>query len=121
MLFFSRAVYIRRRCGSKQLSSSIYLTEAEPFLELYAKRSLENQTLIGSAGYLVRAEDFLAIVDGDINEEGDLDPEGAAAPPSHSPIVMDTVPKDDGLIIFFPGKELLYELDVVFVSDAVSV
>lgn len=106
MLFFSRAVYIRRRCGSKQLSSSIYLTEAEPFLELYAKRSLENQNLIGSAGNLVRAEDFLAIVDGDINEEGDLDPEGAAAPPSHSPIVMDTVPKDDGLIIFFPGKEL---------------
>ncbi|XXG44458.1 hypothetical protein AAC387_Pa01g4255 [Persea americana] len=97
------AVYIRRRCGNKQLSSSIYLSEAEPFLEQYAKRSLENQALIGSAGNLVRTEDFLAIVEGGRDEEGDLDPAGAAPPLSHSPTVMDTVPKDDGLIIFFPG------------------
>uniref|UniRef100_A0A1J3K968 Uncharacterized protein n=1 Tax=Noccaea caerulescens TaxID=107243 RepID=A0A1J3K968_NOCCA len=66
------AAYIRRKCGNKQLSSSIYLSEAEPFLEQYAKRSPKNQVLIGSAGNLVRSEDFLAIVDGDLDEEGDL-------------------------------------------------
>ncbi|CAI9302016.1 unnamed protein product [Lactuca saligna] len=30
------AVYVRRKYGNKQLSSSIYLSEAEPFLEQYA-------------------------------------------------------------------------------------
>lgn len=103
------------------MSSSIYLSEAEPFLEQYAKRSLENQALIGSAGNLVRAEDFMAIVEGGRDEEGDLDPEGAAPPLSHSPTVMDTVPKDDGLIIFFPGKVLIYEVVVNFLSDAVPI
>ncbi|XP_058108082.1 tRNA ligase 1 isoform X2 [Magnolia sinica] len=97
------AVYIRRKCGNKQLSSSIYLTEAEPFLEQYAKRSLENQALIGSAGNLVKAEDFLAIVEGGRDEEGDLDPERVAAPLSPSPTVLDRVPKNEGLIVFFPG------------------
>lgn len=29
-------MYIRRKYGNKQLSSSIYLSEAEPFLEQYA-------------------------------------------------------------------------------------
>lgn len=103
------------------MSSSIYLSEAEPFLEQYAKRSLENQALIGSAGNLVRTEDFLAIVEGGRDEEGDLDPAGAAPPLSHSPTVMDTVPKDDGLIIFFPGKVLICEVVVNFLSDAVPV
>ncbi|CAI9293835.1 unnamed protein product [Lactuca saligna] len=32
----TQAVYIRRKYGNKQLSSSIYLSEAEPFLEQYA-------------------------------------------------------------------------------------
>ncbi|KAF8395227.1 hypothetical protein HHK36_019169 [Tetracentron sinense] len=96
------AVYIRRKCGNKQLSSSIYLSEAEPFLEQYAKRSPENQALIGSAGNLVRAENFLAIVGGK-DEEGDLDTERDVAPSSPSSTVRDTVLKNEGLIVFFPG------------------
>ncbi|KAJ6425526.1 hypothetical protein OIU84_026158 [Salix udensis] len=64
------AVYIRRKYGNKQLSSSIYLTEAEPFLEQYASRSPENQDLIGSAGSFVRAEDYMAIIEGGRDEEG---------------------------------------------------
>ncbi|KAI8573733.1 hypothetical protein RHMOL_Rhmol01G0299200 [Rhododendron molle] len=60
------AVYIQRKYGKKALSSSTYLSEAEPFLEQYAKRSQQNQALIGSAGNLVSAEDFMAIVEGGI-------------------------------------------------------
>ncbi|KAG1368834.1 tRNA ligase 1 [Cocos nucifera] len=97
------AVYIRRKYGNKQLSSSTYLTEAEPFLEQYARRSLQNQVLVGSAGNLVRAESFLAIIEGDRDEEGDLHPEGDVAPLSPTPTVKDAVPKDEGLIVFFPG------------------
>ncbi|XP_019448698.1 PREDICTED: uncharacterized protein LOC109351630 isoform X3 [Lupinus angustifolius] len=97
------AVYIRRKCGNKQLSSSIYLSEAEPFLEQFAKRSPQNQTLIGSAGNLVRTEDFLAIVNGGEDEEGDLATEREIAPPGPSVSVKDTVPKNEGLIVFFPG------------------
>nr|GEU94686.1 tRNA ligase 1 [Tanacetum cinerariifolium] len=93
------AVYIRRKCGHKQLSSSIYLSEAEPFLEQYAKRSPENQALIGCAGDLVRTEDFLAIVEGGRDEEGDL--EDKVLEPS-SP-GLDSVQKKEGLIVFFPG------------------
>ncbi|XP_022964893.1 tRNA ligase 1 isoform X1 [Cucurbita moschata] len=96
------AVYLRRKYGNKQLSSSIYLSEAEPFLEQYAKRSPQNQALIGSAGNLVRAEDFLAVVEEGMDEEGDLQKEDAA--PS-SPMLSrkDVVPKAEGLIVFFPG------------------
>lgn len=86
------------------MSSSIYLTEAEPFLEQYARRSPENQVLIGSAGNLVRSEDFLAIVESGRDEEGDLEKERDATPAIPSPTVMDTIPKDEGLIVFFPGK-----------------
>ncbi|XP_073004035.1 tRNA ligase 1 isoform X1 [Typha latifolia] len=97
------AVYIRRKYGNKQLSSSTYLNEAEPFLEQYAKRSPENQVLVGSAGNLVRAENFLAIILGDRDEEGDLQPEKEVSPVSPAPAARDVVPKDEGLIIFFPG------------------
>ncbi|XVE59773.1 hypothetical protein DITRI_Ditri05aG0074000 [Diplodiscus trichospermus] len=97
------AVYIRRKCGNKQLSSAVYLSEAEPFLEQYAKRSLENESLIGSAGNLVRTEDFLAVIEGGRDEEGDLATEQEAAAASLSPSVKDTIQKDEGLIVFFPG------------------
>ncbi|KAJ4978283.1 hypothetical protein NE237_009063 [Protea cynaroides] len=97
------AAYIRRKYGNKQLSASIYLSEAEPFLEQYAKRSPENQVLIGAAGNFVRAEDFLAIIEGGRDEEGDLDVERDIAPSSPSRAVKDTVPKAEGLIVFFPG------------------
>lgn len=113
MRLIYRAVYIRRKCGNKQLSSSIYLSEAEPFLEQYAKRSPENQALIGSAGNFIRAEDFLAIVEGGRDEEGDLDPEREIAP-STPLTIKDTVSKDDGLIVFFPGITLSNSLSPFF-------
>jgi len=99
-------VFIRRKYGHKQLSQSTFLSEAEPFLEQYAKRSPQNQTLIGSAGNLVIAEDFLAIVEGGMDEEGDLETERELAPSSPSPSEKDIVPKKEGLIVFFPGKNI---------------
>ncbi|CAN1281665.1 tRNA ligase 1 [Linum perenne] len=102
-LLVFRAIHIRRKCGRKQLSSSIYLSEAEPFLEQYAKRSPANQALIGSAGSLVRAEDFMAIIEGGRDEEGDIDREREVEPPSPNSSVKEAVHKDEGLIIFFPG------------------
>lgn len=99
-----RAVYIRRKCGNKQLSSSTYLSEAEPFLEQFAKRSPQNQVLVGSAGNLVRTEDFLAIVEGGVDEEGDLLAEREITLPGPNISVKDTVPKYEGLIVFFPGN-----------------
>ncbi|KAL5711284.1 hypothetical protein ACHQM5_021757 [Ranunculus cassubicifolius] len=96
------ATYIRRKCGNKPLSSSIYLTEVEPFLEQYAKRSPENQFLIGSAGDFVRAEDFLAIIEGGRDEEGDLETQ-RETPSSPTPTVTDRASKDEGMIVFFPG------------------
>ncbi|GMH07895.1 hypothetical protein Nepgr_009735 [Nepenthes gracilis] len=96
------AMYICRKCGHKQLRSEIYLSEAEPFLEQYAKRSAGNQALIGSAGNLVRSEDFLAIVEG-VDEEGDLEREHEIAPSSPIPIIKETVPKHKSIIVFFPG------------------
>ncbi|KAL6189546.1 hypothetical protein ACLB2K_040933 [Fragaria x ananassa] len=95
------AVYIKRKCRKKQLSSSVYLSEAEPFLEQYAKCSPHNQALIGSAGNLVMAENFMAIVEGGRDEEGDLEEESVPSSPSAS--VADTMPKAEGLIVFFPG------------------
>lgn len=103
ILYIFRAVYIRRKYGNKQLSSSTYLSEAEPFLEQYAKRSPQNQVLIGSAGSFVTAEDFLAIIEGGRDEEGDLEREWEVAPSSPGPYVKDSVPRDEGLIVFFPG------------------
>ncbi|KAJ4813012.1 RNA ligase isoform 1 [Rhynchospora pubera] len=95
------ATYITRKYGHKQLSSSTYLSEAEPFLERYAKRSPENQALIGAAGNLVSSENFLALIEGDKDEEGDLQRDQGAGPSSSkSP---DSVTQDQGLIVFFPG------------------
>ncbi|KAK1429516.1 hypothetical protein QVD17_11725 [Tagetes erecta] len=94
------AVYIKRKCGNRQLSSSTYLSEAEPFLEQYAKRSPENQALIGCAGDLIRTEDFLAIVGVGGDEEGDLEVEKILEPSSPS---RDSIQKKEGLIVFFPG------------------
>ncbi|XP_010253547.1 PREDICTED: uncharacterized protein LOC104594775 [Nelumbo nucifera] len=96
------AIYIRKKCGNKEPSSSMYLSEAEPFLEQYAKRSPLNQSLIGSAGNLIRAEDFLAIIGGR-DEEGDLDREQETTPSSPGATVKDIAPKREGLIVFFPG------------------
>lgn len=98
-----RAAHIIRKRGNNQLSSSVYLSEAEPFLKQYAERSPENQVLIGSAGNIVRAEDFLAIVDGDLDEEGDLVKKEKVTPATPEPAMQDAVQKNEGLIVFFPG------------------
>ncbi|XP_063937149.1 tRNA ligase 1 isoform X2 [Daucus carota subsp. sativus] len=90
------ACYARRKYGNETLSGPMYLTEVEPFLENYAKRSRKNRALIGSAGNLVKAEDFLAIVDSGENEVGEVE----TANPS---VVKDSVGKGEGLIVFFPG------------------
>ncbi|KAL3850759.1 hypothetical protein ACJIZ3_012641 [Penstemon smallii] len=97
------AVYIRRKMGHKQLSSSTYLSEAEPFLEQYANRTPQNQALVGSAGSLVRVEDFLAIVEAGRDEEGDLEPERETTPSKPTSMVKEAIRKDEGLIVFFPG------------------
>lgn len=76
------------------------MSEAEPFLEQYAKRSPENQALIGCAGELVRTEDFLAIVEGGRDEDGDFETDKVLEPSSPTP---DAVQKKEGLIVFFPG------------------
>ncbi|KAL6185049.1 hypothetical protein ACLB2K_041184 [Fragaria x ananassa] len=47
------------------------------------------------------AENFMAIVEGGRDEEGDLEKESVPSSPSAS--VADTMPKADGLIVFFPG------------------
>lgn len=97
------AVYILGKYKNKKLSSSIYLSEAEPFLEQYAKRSPENMALIGSAGNFVKAEDFMAIVGEGQDEEGDLEKEKEQTPVSPTNVARDTMPKQEGLIVFFPG------------------
>ncbi|KAG0542028.1 hypothetical protein BDA96_02G067700 [Sorghum bicolor] len=97
------AVFIRRKYGNKPLSSSTYLSEAEPFLEQYAKRSPANQALIGAAGNLVQTGNFLAVLDAERDEEGDLRADHGAAPSSPVSTSVDVVPKTEGLIVFFPG------------------
>uniref|UniRef100_M8ASH2 tRNA ligase phosphodiesterase domain-containing protein n=1 Tax=Aegilops tauschii TaxID=37682 RepID=M8ASH2_AEGTA len=68
------AVYITSKCGNKPPSCSEYLSEAEPFLEQYAKA---NQDLIGAPGDLVQ--------------------------PSSPTTSLNGVSKPEGLIVFFPG------------------
>lgn len=55
--------------------------------------------MVGAAGNLVSSENFLAIIEGDKDEEGDLHLDVA----SPTPASLDRVPKDEGLIVFFPG------------------
>jgi hypothetical protein len=72
LVFQNRAIYIREKYGNKQLSSSIYLnvenfkrkylSEAEPFLEQYAKRSPANLALIRAAGDMVQTENVFSIL-----------------------------------------------------------
>ncbi|KAH9622860.1 hypothetical protein KSS87_012910 [Heliosperma pusillum] len=95
------AVYIRRKCGHRQLKSDVYLSEAEPFLEQYAKRSPANQVLVGAAGNLVNSEEFLAIV-GDMDEENDLNRDHEMESAVSSLSTSETLQKN-GLVVFFPG------------------
>ncbi|KAL5701474.1 hypothetical protein ACHQM5_026804 [Ranunculus cassubicifolius] len=96
------ASYIMEKCKNNKIEASEYLNEAEPFLEQYAKRCPQNQVLIGSAGDFVRAEDILSIIEGGMDEEGDLGKEQATTASVNSS-AMNSAPKDEGLIVFFPG------------------
>lgn len=60
--------------------------------------------MIGAAGDLVQTENFLAILEAERDEEGNLQPESGAAPSSPTSTSLDVVPKTEGLIVFFPGK-----------------
>jgi hypothetical protein len=111
----NRATYIRGKYDNESLSSSIYVTvgnlerkylsEAEPFLEQYAKSSPANLALVRAAGDMVQTEKFLAILDAqrDKDKEDDFQPECGAAPSSPT-ASLDVVSKTEGLIVFFPGK-----------------
>ncbi|XP_009784921.2 tRNA ligase 1-like [Nicotiana sylvestris] len=96
------AVYICTHYRKKSLSSWTYLSEAEPFLEQYAKRSPQNQALIGSAGNFVEVEDIMATVEGQ-DVDGGLKSEKDIAPSSPNISTKDMVAENDGLIVFFPG------------------
>ncbi|CAI9280940.1 unnamed protein product [Lactuca saligna] len=52
----TQAVYIRRKYGNKQLSSSIYLSEAEPFLEQYASNEEDGARSISYAAVAAHAD-----------------------------------------------------------------
>ncbi|XP_047080662.1 tRNA ligase 1-like [Lolium rigidum] len=106
------ATYIRGKYGNESPSSSIYVTvgnlerkylsEAEPFLEQYAKSSPANLALVRAAGDMVQTEKFLAILDAQRDKEDDFQPECGAAPSSPT-ASLDVVSKTEGLIVFFPG------------------
>ncbi|KAH9292109.1 hypothetical protein KI387_042695, partial [Taxus chinensis] len=96
------AVYIRRKRGNRQIPSSTYLSEAEPFLEQYARQSPQNQALIGSAGNLIKTEDFLVAGEDCLDAEDDFvhgDEKLAMTPPP----AADKVSKAQGMLVFFPG------------------
>ncbi|GLJ26185.1 hypothetical protein SUGI_0502400 [Cryptomeria japonica] len=95
------ALYILKKHGGRQIPSSTYLSEAEPFLEQYARQSVQNQRLIGSAGNLIKTEDFLVGSVGGLTEEDDLvlgDEQLPMTPPA-----IDKISKAQGMIVFFPG------------------
>lgn len=58
----------------------------------------------------MRAEDFLAIVEAGRDEEGDLEPETEMKHSSPIPSVKEAIRKDEGLIVFFPGKSYAHVL-----------
>ncbi|KAL8119621.1 hypothetical protein AgCh_016940 [Apium graveolens] len=103
------ACYARSKHGHKTVTRPMYLTEVEPFLEEYAKRSRQNQALIGSAGNLG--------ADSGKDEEEEVETEKQLAlSGSNSSVVKDSVGEDEGLIVFFPGTDTNpYSLDALAV------
>ncbi|KAF9621744.1 hypothetical protein IFM89_027598 [Coptis chinensis] len=90
------AAYIRRKCGNKQISSSIYLNEVN--LSLNKMQSEESGPLVPN---FVRAEDFISLLKEEGMKRVTLKRTPAAASPSSPSSIMDVVPKDEGLIVFF--------------------
>ena len=74
---------------------------------LVAGRNPQNQALIGSAGTLIKIEDFLVVGQGDLVEEEEFvlkDDKLALATDTR----IDKVSKPQGMIIFFIGKRLTF-------------
>ena len=104
----NRAQYITTKFRGRALNEKIYLSEAEPFLEAYAKRSALNQKLVGFAGAVINTENFLSMFE----YEDESVSEGDSLI-STEPTNMDNT--DKGMIVFFPGtvSSLTYFVDVV--------
>lgn len=73
-----------------------YLSEAEPFLEAYAKRNALNQRLVGFAGGVISTEDFLSTFRNEDEPVFDGD-----SPMFREQMNVDN--SDKGMIVFFPG------------------
>ncbi|KAI5065871.1 hypothetical protein GOP47_0018495 [Adiantum capillus-veneris] len=86
------AEYITGKGRGKGINSHMYLSEVEPFLEEFAKRSLWNKSLIGYTGPAGKTEELLK----ELTEEADVSEQQAP------PVAKETV-DGKGIIIFFPG------------------
>lgn len=98
------ATYITTKTKGKPLSSDTYLSEAEPFLERFARRSARNQQLVGSAGTLINVEDFIAggrSLDNGSHMEFEEFEENT--PPHLTSVEPTERIKAKGILVFFPG------------------
>ncbi|MCO5574341.1 hypothetical protein L7F22_028124 [Adiantum nelumboides] len=82
------AQYITGKGRGKGFSNDMYLSEVEPFLEEFAKRSPLNECLVGYTGPAVKIGDFLNEVDDVVKEQ--------------APVAKQTV-DGKGILVFFPG------------------
>lgn len=86
------AKYITGKPVAKGFNSHIYLSEVEPFLEQFAKRSSVNQRLVGYTESEAKIKEFMK----DVAEEADVSEEQA------SPVAKQTI-DGKGMLVFFPG------------------
>lgn len=90
------AQYIMNKYVGRRLDDKIYLSEAELFLEKFAKRSWLNQKLVGFAGTTIRTEGFLSKTAN----------EGEHIPELEGPLNAKQTSEESegkGMIVFFPG------------------
>lgn len=92
------AGYITKKCRGIQLEDRMYLSEAEPFLQQFAERSLRNRQLVGSAGSIITTEDFLS----NLTIQSQLD-EDDGFNESKAPLILKDSTKCKGMLVFFPG------------------
>lgn len=95
------AGYITKKCHGKKLNERIYLSEAEPFLQQFAERGVQNRQLVGSAGTIVRTEDFLADLALGSHVEDDEDVRQLNVSVDANDLSKTSEAK--GMLVFFPG------------------
>eukprot|EP00250_Pteridium_aquilinum_P013800 c21581_g1_i1 orf=128-3352(+) len=89
------AQYITGKCRGRGLDDRSYLSEAEPFLERFAKRSLVNKKLVGYSGIVAGMQDFT----NDVADDGDVSEQEV-----HTIFEQRFEDlKGKGMIVFFPG------------------